>query len=168
MKNANPIYLIEGFWRKFSDLRNAKKHLKTFTGKGKELVDDSLRMRRGILDGTRTHVERGLELGRRFGKFTDETKTQYMNDVDKYLDAISDWRTAKSDLWGETKALPGRAWDSIKGIFKKNPPTHPPISYKNSNHIMPYAVGAGGLGLLGFKTIADTIPTSEVQDIKDI
>lgn len=159
MKNINPLYLIEGrflnsvkkFWN--ADKKFAKQRY--FGGRGKELFKSA---KNKDMQAVRNLVGAELDAELMGNRITATDKAKYLRDLENYIQNNSNWNTARSELWGETKALPGRAWRKAKRMFTRDNPRNinPNYTSTGNNSILPYAVAGGGLGLLGFTTLANS------------
>ena len=162
--NVNPIYLIEGrflnaakkFWN--ADKKFAKQRY--FGGKGRELVEPIAKEMPSNLGGVRNPIRYTLGVDKLNGRITADQEAKFLSDVDNYIQKKDAWNAARSELWGETKALPGRAWRKAKRMFTRdNPRNINPINNyvtDEKGNILPYALAGGGLGLLGFTTLANS------------
>ncbi len=147
--NRNPLYLIyEGrflnafkkYWR--ADKGFAKQRY--FGGFGRKLSEPYIKTGANNV-GVLNDLIIKLEIDRRAGKITQEVMDKYIEDARNYLAKRDAWKSARSELWDETKNL-----------FKSKP-----ISLDTSNQGKLLPVAAAGLGTLGFTTLAND-PTVKI------
>ena len=165
MRNINPLYLTEDhFWKKlgkylWDDVKYTNQRYfggrgKKYVRLGREAVSKNLKK---DLEALGASAKSRLELDL-IGSGKDAMYSKYANDIDNYLSRMGEWQNSKSEFGNEIKDLSGKAWDKVRGIFKRNParnrnPIVSTYTVKPNGDIVP--VAAVGLGALGVKTIAD-------------
>lgn len=164
MKNINPIYLIEGrflnslkkFWN--ADKKFAKQRY--FGGRGKELFNSA---KNKDMQAVRNLVGAELDAELMGSRITAADKAKYLRDLENYIQKGSDWKTARRELWDETKALPKRGYNGVKKFVNDFRNTKIPTN--NTNKVvntdfskvgdsLPYVL-AGGAGVVGLGAAMD-------------